>query len=68
MTDLYHHPLCPHSRFIRLVLGEMGIEPDLIEERVFDRRRDFLVMNPAGTTPVMAEGALGALPRAGAIC
>ena len=29
MTELYHHPLCPHSRFVRLVLGEFGIEPTL---------------------------------------
>lgn len=67
MTDLYHHPLDPHSRFIRLVLGEIGIEPNLIEERVFDRRREFLIMNPAGTTPVMVEPPLAAIPGAGPI-
>ena len=67
MTDLYHHPLCPHSRFIRLILGEMGTEPDLVEERVFDRRRDFLAMNPAGTTPVLVEDPTGPVPGAGPI-
>lgn len=67
MTDLYHHPLCPHSRFIRLVLAEIGIEPRLIEERVADRRRDFLIMNPAGTTPVLAEPPLPAVPGPGPI-
>ncbi len=55
MTDLYHYPLCPHSRFIRLVLGELGIEPKLIEERAFERHEGFLLMNPAGTTPVLVE-------------
>jgi glutathione S-transferase len=55
MTDLYHYPLCPHSRYIRLVLGELGIEPNLIEERAFERRQDFLMMNPAGQTPVLLE-------------
>ena len=52
MAKLYHHPLCPHSRFVRIVLAEFGIEPELIEERIFDRRRDFLMLNPAGLTPV----------------
>ncbi len=55
MAKLYHHPLCPHSRFIRLVLGEYGVEPELVEERAFERRRDFLVLNPAGQTPVLEE-------------
>src|SRR5580704_6784822 len=55
MITLYHHPFCPHSRFIRLVLGEMGIEPRLVEERPWDRRREFLLMAPEGATPVMIE-------------
>jgi glutathione S-transferase len=55
MAVLYHHPMCPHSRFIRLVLAEMGMETDLIEERTFERRRDFLLLNPAGATPVFVE-------------
>ena len=67
MTDLYHHPLCPHSRFIRLALGEMGIAPDLREERAFERRHDFLAMNPAGTTPVLVEPPFAAVPGAGPI-
>ena len=67
MTQLYHHPLCPHSRFIRLVLGEYAMEPQLIEERVFDRRRDFMILNPACTTPVLVEDPLPAVPGAGPI-
>ena len=55
MITLYHHPFCPHSRFIRLVLGEMGIEPRLVEEKTWDRRRDFLLMAPEGATPVMLD-------------
>jgi glutathione S-transferase len=62
MTDLYHYPLCPHSRYIRLVLGELGIEPHLIEERAFDRRQEFLLMNPAATTPVLVEDVLPPVP------
>ena len=56
MITLYHHPFCPHSRFIRLVLGEMAIEPTLVEERPWERRREFLIMAPEGATPVMIDG------------
>lgn len=55
MAVLYHHPFCPYSRFARLVLAEMGIEADLIEEKVWERREGFLALNPAGTTPVLVE-------------
>lgn len=55
MAVLYHHPLCPHSRFIRLLLGEYGIEPTLIEEKVSERREAFLMLDPAGRTPVFVE-------------
>lgn len=67
MAILYHHPLCPHSRFIRLVLGEMGLEAELVEERVWERRPDFLILNPAGTTPVLVEEQIAAAPGAGVI-
>lgn len=62
MAILYHHPLCPHSRFIRIVLGEYAIEPQLVEERVAERRAEFLALNPAGLTPVLIEDAAGAIP------
>jgi glutathione S-transferase len=55
MITLYHHPFCPHSRFIRLVLGEMGIEPRLIEERPWDRRRAMLELPPQGASPVQLD-------------
>jgi glutathione S-transferase len=66
MAHLFHHPFCPHSRYIRLVLHEHGIEPQLIEEKVWQRREDFLVLNPAGTTPVLILE--GAPPIPGAAC
>jgi glutathione S-transferase len=50
MVTLYHHPFCPHSRFVRLVLGEMGIEPKLVEERAWERRREFLLLATAGAS------------------
>ena len=62
--QLFHHPFCPHSRFVRLILGEYGIGVDLIEENVLARRPEFLELNPAGTTPVLVDNdfaACGAL-------
>ncbi len=53
MLTLLHHPFCPHSRFIRLVLGEYRLDVQLEEERAWERRKDFLVMDPAGATPVL---------------
>ena len=55
MLTLLHHPICPLSRFIRLVLGEYGLDVRLVEERVWDRRETFLELNPAGTTPVLID-------------
>ena len=55
MPLLYHHPLDPHSRFIRLALAEHGIEPALVEERVHERRTEFLALDPAGRTPVLVD-------------
>ena len=55
MTILYHFPLDPHSRFIRLAMAELRIEPQLEEENVYARRNDFLALNPAGTVPVLVE-------------
>jgi len=67
MPTLYHHPLCPHSRFIRLVLAEYGIAADLIEERAADRRPEFLALDPAGRTPVFIDDDGAVVPGVGVI-
>jgi len=67
MAILYHHPLCPHSRFVRLLLGEYGIEAELIEEQTYTRREAFLMINPAGQTPVFIEDNGAVVPGAGTI-
>ena len=64
MLTLFHHSFCPHSRFVRLALGEYGLDVRLIEERTWDRRHDFLAMNPAGTTPVLVEEGRPPIPGA----
>jgi glutathione S-transferase len=55
MFTLFHHPFCPHSRFVRLILGEHGLDVRLVEERVWERHEEFLALNPAGTTPVLLD-------------
>ena len=67
MPTLYHHPLCPHSRFVRLILAEYGIETTLIEERAAERRREFLTLDPAGRTPVLVDDDGTVVPGAGVI-
>lgn len=53
MYRLFHLPLSPFCRKIRLVMAEKGIEADLIEEHPWERRLDFLRLNPAGKVPVL---------------
>jgi glutathione S-transferase len=48
-------------------MGEYGIEPHLIEERVHERRTEFLMLNPAGQTPVYNDEAGGVIAGAGVI-
>ena len=67
MATLFHYPFCPHSRFVRLVLAEYGEPVDLVEERTWERRQEFLALNPAGTTPVLVEGDGLAVPGASII-
>lgn len=55
MRILYHLPLSPYSRKVRLVLSEKRIPFELRIERVWERRDEFLAMNPACTVPVLAE-------------
>src|SRR5246127_5230246 len=67
MYTLFHHPFCPHSRFIRLAVGEYGLDLRLVEERVWERREAFLALNPAGTTPVLTTVGFPPIPGAAVI-
>ncbi len=53
MHKLTHFRLCPHSRSLRLALQELGIEAELVEERPWEQRPQFLGLNPAGELPVL---------------
>jgi glutathione S-transferase len=56
MTRLYHYPLSPFCRKVRLTLGEKRIEVELVEERYWEKDPDFLRRNPAGQVPVLRIG------------
>ena len=53
MARLYHVPLSPYCRKVRLSLAEKKIECELVEERYWERDPDFLRRNPAGKVPVL---------------
>lgn len=53
MNRLYHAPLSPFCRKVRLTLAEKRIEAELIEERYWEPSAEFLRRNPAGKVPVL---------------
>ncbi len=55
MRTLYHLWLQPFSRKIRIILSEKGLDFELKLEKVWERRTDFLALNPAGDVPVLVE-------------
>ncbi|WP_322987891.1 MULTISPECIES: glutathione S-transferase family protein [unclassified Hoeflea] len=52
MPILYHHKASVASRFIRVCFGEVDFEAELVEENVWEKRPEFLKINPAGNLPV----------------
>lgn len=63
MPTLTHFRLCPFSRAARLALAELEIEAELVEERPWEWRPEFLALNPAGELPVLQLD--GAAPLCG---
>jgi len=55
MRYLFHLPLSPFSRKVRLVLAEKRLPFELVVEKVWERRPEYLEMNPAGTVPTLVE-------------
>ena len=52
---LYHYPLNPFSRTVRLCLYEKNISYVMVFEKPWERRIDFLRLNPAGSVPVFED-------------
>ena len=53
MIRLYHFPLSPYCRKVRLTLAEKKLEVELVEERYWEPSAEFLRRNPAGKVPVL---------------
>lgn len=53
MAKLYHVPLSPFCRKVRLSLAEKKVEVELTEERYWEQDKDFMRRNPAGKVPVL---------------
>jgi len=58
MRVLYHLPLSPFSRKVRLALAEKRLAFELRVEPVWERRDSFVELNPACEVPVLVEGSL----------
>ena len=55
MRMLYHTPLSPFCRKIRMLLKEKDLEFELVQENPWDRNLGFFALNPAGEVPVLVE-------------
>ena len=53
MRVVYHLPLSPYSRKVRLVLAEKHLPFELRVEKAWERRPEYLDYNPAATVPTL---------------
>ncbi len=55
MPALYSFALCPDSRFIQLILGELGVDYEVEETKPWVWDEALAALNPAGTLPVIVD-------------
>jgi len=67
MARLFHVPLSPFCRKVRLSLAEKKIEVELVEERYWEADPDFLRRNPAAKVPVLRLDGI-VMSESAAIC
>ena len=68
MRTLYHLWLSPFARKVRIALREKNLACDLKVEKVWERREDFLALNPAGTVPVLVDETGAVICDSSVIC
>lgn len=68
MRTLFHLWLHPSSRKVRIALAEKKLDFELQVEKVWERRTEFLAMNPAGDVPVLVESDGTTLANSQVIC
>lgn len=50
---VYHYPICPFSRQVRIYLSELGIEFTLVKEDYWQSKSNVRKLNPAGVLPII---------------
>lgn len=68
MRTLFHLWLHPFSRKVRLALGEKNLRYESMIEKIWERRTEYLAMNPAGDVPLMIEEDGTVLSNSAVIC
>ena len=68
MRLLYHLPLSPYSRKVRLVLAEKKLPFEMRVEKVWERRPEYLELNAACKVPTLIEENGLVIPDSGVIC
>jgi glutathione S-transferase len=68
MRILYHLWLHPFSRKVRMALSQKKLDFELRIEKTWERRTEFLAMNPAGDVPVLIEEDGHVLNNSAVIC
>src|ERR1700735_545584 len=68
MRVLYPRPRSPYARKVRLVLAERRLPFELRLEKVWERRPEYLELNPAGTVPTLVEDNGLVVPDSSVIC
>ena len=68
MRTLYHLWLSPYCRKVRLALSEKKLVFKLELEKVWERRPEYLALNPAGEVPVFIDEDGTVFADSSAIC
>ena len=55
MRQLYHTPLSPFCRKVRMLLKEKNLEFELVSENPWDKQLEVFALDPAGEVPVLVE-------------
>ena len=55
MQKLYHYPLCPFSRQVRITLQEKNLNFEAVIVNYWQKDNDFALINPVMETPVLQD-------------
>ena len=67
LPELFHDPMSPFCRKVRVVLDELGVSFSLTREDASPQRDEFLALIPAGEVPVLINDSGSALADSQAI-